>query len=439
MVAMFALNPALAAIVVLFLAGSIAAAFGLGRRGWRSHRLAMQSTDDLASRIQEGLASARAIALFDGTGRNEDSLRQASSRHAENLARAGSVRAVVTPFLGLAEYIGIVIVLVVGGWSMLHGTLTAGGLVAFLAYMEMSADPLARAARIVPGLQKAFVAASRLGGLLEETDSPPESPDAVRPARVRGDVVVSGLSFRYPGRSRPALAELAFSVRAGESVAVVGPTGSGKSTFLDLLLRLQLPESGRIVIDEWDLGRLSLSSWRSLVGVVPQDTRLLDRTVSENIALGVAAPAAIHAAAEAAGIGDWIESLPHGYATRLGEGGAFLSGGERQRIAVARLFLHDPRLLVLDEPTSSLDADSEAEVRAVLKKLRRGRTCFIVSHRPAVLEDADKVLLLLDGRQLAFGEPERVWLDFPDLRALFPPAWASLRARGPLPRPTARA
>jgi ABC-type multidrug transport system fused ATPase/permease subunit len=425
-VAMLVLNPPLALVTLLFLAGSILAAFGLGRRGWRSHRKAMESAADLTSRIQEGLSSARALALFDGAGTDDAALRCASERNAEDLEQAGKTRAAVTPFLGFAEYAGIVLVLLIGGWCMLHGSLTAGGLVAFLAYMEMSADPMARSATIVPGLQKAMVAASRLGGLLEETDSAPEKPGALRPTRLNGDVDVRGLSFTYPGGRRPALSNLTFSVRAGEKVAVTGRNGSGKSTFLDLFLRLQPPLGGVIVVDGMNVEDVSLSSWRSLVGVVPQDTRLLNRSVADNISLGEAAsPDSVEAAAEAAGLDGWVRRLPRGTDTVLGEGGAHLSGGERQRVAIARLFHRNPSLVVLDEPTSALDAENDLGIRPALRRLCRGRTSFIVSHRPEILEDADKVLLLDEGRQIAFTDPRQAWRNFPEFRPFFPASWGS--------------
>ncbi len=424
--AMLFLNPFLALIVMLVLVLSVVFAFGLGHRGWRAQTSAMEGTADLTARFQEGLAAARTIATFDAAQGEQQRIEEASRRHTAHLEKSGAVGAAVMPFLGFAEYAGIVIVLVFGGWEMLHGSLTAGGLVAFLAYMELSADPMSRFSRVIPRLQKAGVSAARLQDLLTGGRDVQEKPDALAPVDLKGRVTIEALHFRYPSGVRPALQELAFTVEAGEKVGVIGRNASGKSTFLDLLLRIQDPEQGRILVDGIDLRDIRLASWRSLIGVVPQDIFLLNRSVSENIALGSSAsPAQIRAAAAAAGLETFVGRLPHGYETVVGERGVLLSGGERQRIAVARLFLRAPRLILLDEPTSALDVSYERDLLPAIRQLCAGRTTFVVSHRPAVLTDVDKVLLLDAGRQLAFDRPAHVWRDFPAFHDLFPESWAS--------------
>jgi ABC-type multidrug transport system fused ATPase/permease subunit len=291
----------------------------------------------------------------------------------------------------------------------------------------------------VPRLQKAAVSAARLVGLLEESAPVPEGPNAVSPDRIDGAVSAEGLGFGYRSASRAALDEIRFDVKAGEIVAVVGPNGSGKSTLLDLLLKLQKPGRGIIRADGIDLQDIRLARWRSAIGVVPQDIFLLNRTMAENISLGTSATIdQVRAAACAAGIDEFISLLPKGYDTVVGERGGTLSGGERQRVAVARLFLRDPRILLLDEPTSALDRVGEAGMLPVLRSLCRGRTTFVVSHRMPVLETADKVLLLEGGRQLAFGDPPRVWRDFPAYRPLFPETWkGDVREEKAVARPLA--
>ena len=426
MLAMLFLNPFLALIVILVLVLSVAFAFGLGHRGWQAQTNTMEGTAELTAKIQEGLSAARTIATFDAAHGEQQRIEEASQRHTAHLEKSGAVAAAVMPFLGFAEYAGIVIVLIFGGWEMLHGSLTVGGLVAFLAYMELSANPMSRFSRVIPRLQKAGVSAARLQDLLTVECDAQENPGALAPVDLKGRVTVEALHFRYPSGMRPALQELAFTVEAGEKVGVVGRNASGKSTFLDLLLRIQYPQQGCIRIDGLDLRDIRLASWRSLIGVVPQDIFLLNRKVSENIALGSSAsPAQIRAAAVAAGLEVFIDRLPQGYETVVGERGVLLSGGERQRIAVARLFLRAPRLILLDEPTSALDVSYERDLLPAIRQLCAGRTTFVVSHRPDVLIDVDKVLLLDTGRQLAFDRPAQVWRDFPAFRDLFPGSWAS--------------
>lgn len=426
LIAMFFLNPLLALIVLVFIAGSIVFAFALGHRGWKAQTRAMQGTADLTAQMQEDFSAARTLATFDASAGGEQRIKEASQRYTHHMEETGAVRAVVTPFLGFAEYAGIVVVLLIGGWAMLHGELTAGGLVAFLAYMQLSADPMSRFSRVLPRLQYASVSAARLHDLLAETLDSQERPDALAPTDIQGHVRIEGIHYRYPGAARPALQDITCHVAAGEKIAIIGRNASGKSTLLDVLLRLQTPEHGRICVDDMDLRDLRLATWRAFIGVVPQDILLLNRSVAENIALGAnATPEQIRNAADDAGLADFIAGLPQGYATLVGERGAFLSGGERQRIAIARLFLRSPRIVLLDEPTSALDVTYERALLPALQRLCAGRTTFIVSHRLVVLTDVNKVLLLDAGLPLAYAEPQRVWQDFPAFHDLFPESWAT--------------
>jgi subfamily B ATP-binding cassette protein MsbA len=428
MVAMFILNPTLALIVLLFLVGSVLFIYGVGRHGWKAQSSAMQGTADLTARLQEGFSAARTIAAFDAAQGEEKRVQEASQRYAFHMEKTGKVRAVITPFLSFAEYAGVVTVLAVGGWEMLHGSLTAGGLVAFMAYMQLSADPVSRFSRVVPRLQNATVAAARLHDLLAETRETRDRPNAQAPAELSGTLSVAELHFSYPAAPRPALSGLDFAVAAGEKVAVVGRNASGKSTLLDILLRIQEPDRGSVLVDGIDTRDIRLATWRAFMGVVPQEILLLNRSVAENIALGSShSPEQVRAAAIAAGLEKFIRGLPQGYDTMVGERGVFLSGGERQRIAVTRLFLRAPRFILLDEPTSALDVAYENDLLPALQRLCAGRTTFIVSHRLAVLSDVDKVLLLDCGRQLAFDTPARVWRDFPAYHDLFPDCWGMAR------------
>lgn len=423
---MFLVNAVLALGVAGFLLGALLVGVRLGRQGWHSQERAMDATAAFTSRVQESLSGIRTIQSFGAASQEHEGVAELSGQQALEMQEAGQVHATVTPFFGLSEYAGILLVLVVGGWCALHGTLTAGGLVAFLAYMEMAAEPIARIAELLPKAQKAMVAARRVGTSLAETAAPAASTPTVSPASITGEVRIHDLGFAYPG-GKLALHGVNVTVMPGEKVAVIGANAAGKSTLFDLLLKLQSPTQGTIEVDGIDLRNIVSQAWCSLVGVVPQDIVLLNRTIAENIALGAADLSDVQQAARQAGVHDAILRLPKGYDTLPGERGVCLSGGQRQRIAIARVFLRNPRILLLDEPTAALDLRSEAALLPPLATMCRGRTTFIVSHRTAVLEEVDKVLLLADGRQLAFDTPRNVWRDFPQYRLLFPPAWEAAR------------
>ena len=421
LVAMFIINRTLALPVFIFLTIVFVLAVKIGRGGWQNQERAMNAAAAFTSQVQESLGGMRVIQSFGAASQEQAGIEAMANNHARELQEAGEVRATVTPFFGLSEYTGILIVLIIGGWCALHGTLTAGGFVAFLAYMEMAADPISRIAELFPKALKAAVAAQRVERLLAETHLP-DTPTVATPRNIAGEIRIKGLSFTYPGE-KEALHDLNFSVEPGERVAVVGPNGSGKSTLFDILLKLSAPTEGTIEVDGIDLRSISKEEWCRVAGVVPQDVLLLNRTIAENIALGSAKLGDVQQAARLAGVYESIMRLPRGYDTMPGERGVCLSGGERQRIAIARVFLRDPRIILLDEPTAALDLLSEAQILHPLCTLCTGRTTFIVSHRAALLERVDKVLLLSEGRQVAFDTPGNIWRDWVQYRALFPPSW----------------
>ena len=402
--AMCLLAPLLGLVVLAFFAVAVGAALGLGRRGWAAHRAVLQSNAALTADLQESLGGLRTTWFSGGAARERERMQREVAAHSERLVDSGAVRAVVTPFLGLSEYLGVLLVLVLGGWSMLHHDITAGGLVALLAYMEMGAEPLARAAEAVDRFQKAAAAGARLQALLTAAKTTPASRGSLRPPGIRGHVRAIGLGFAHAGSRQPALRELDFTIEPGEVVGVIGRTGAGKSTLLDLLAGLHAPTQGRIEIDGIDLATIDQQHWRALVGAVPQEVFLQNRSISDNIGYG-ADLAAVRRAAECAGIDEFVRQLPRGYDTPAGDRGVLLSGGERQRIAVARLFLRDPRIVLLDEPTSALDVETERQLLAVFHRLFAGRTTFLVTHRPLLLAAVDKLLVLQQGRLTYCGAP----------------------------------
>ena len=305
--------------------------------------------------------------------------------------------------------IGTALVLGFGAYGVLHHTLTAGELLVVMGYIASMYKPLEDISNTVSGLQEQFIT---LRGALALLDAEPEVQqrfDAVDLTRVTGRVTFEHVSFSYSGR-RGTLRDVSFDAPAGSRVALVGPTGAGKSTLLGLIPRFFDPASGRVRIDGFDLRELTLSSLRGAISVVHQEPLLFSTSLLENIRYGrlEATDTDVQQAARAANAHDFIEALPKGYDTLIGERGSRLSGGERQRIAVARAFLKDAPILLLDEPTSSIDSRTEAVILSALERLMEGRTTFMVAHRLSTITDSDMILVIDDGRIVEQGTHEQL-------------------------------
>jgi ATP-binding cassette subfamily B protein len=304
----------------------------------------------------------------------------------------------------LSTAIGGMATLYVGVVEVQSHVLTVGDLLLVIAYTVHLYEPLQAIGSHIAGQQQAIVSAERAFALLDEKPAVADRADAHPLGRAVGDVTFRTVGFAYPGRGNggagAVLRNVDLEIPAGICVGIVGPTGAGKSTLVNLLMRLADPDQGSILLDGIDLRDIRLADLRRQFAVVSQDSMLLSMSVADNIAYArPEAPLAdVIAAARAANAHDFIMALPDGYATRLGEGGARLSGGERQRIALARAFLKDAPILVLDEPTSALDRDTEAAIVDSLERLMRGRTTFIIAHRLETLRNADRVLRVADGR-----------------------------------------
>jgi ATP-binding cassette subfamily B protein/subfamily B ATP-binding cassette protein MsbA len=305
--------------------------------------------------------------------------------------------------VGSATALGTAAVMGLGGWHALHGRLSVGALLVFLSYLASLYSPLEDLAYVTVGLASAKARARRVLEILSAEDAVREAPDAVpipeHPRGGGGHIRFEDVTFGYEA-DRPAVSDIRLEARPGEVVALVGPTGAGKSTLAALLTRFYDPWEGRVTFDGLDLRQVQLASLRARVALVLQDPFLLPVTVAENIAYG--RPGAtredIEAAARAANAHGFIERLPEGYDTVIGEHGATLSGGERQRIAIARALLKDATVLVLDEPTSALDTQTEALLLEALECLVRGRTTFIIAHRLSTIRHADRIAVLEAGR-----------------------------------------
>ena len=397
--ALFWLDPVLAAVSLLVVPvfGAVAARFS--RLVKESARERRRRGGSLSAVAEENLGNVPLVQAF---GREGDAVvkfeRENAGIMAADLA-SSRVRSVFLPVVDLAELAGILCVIAMGTWALSEQRLSLGQLIGFLTLMAQLYRPLRDLAGLVPTLHGATAAIERLVEMLDESP-PAESPHAVALRTPRGELVFDRVRFTYPGGSGPALDGLDLRLAPGEVVAVVGPSGAGKSTLVKLLLRLLDPDEGTVRIDGHDLRDIRIDSLRAAVSVVPQETLLLDASVHDNIAF--ARPSAtgeqVVAAARAADADAFIRALPLGYASPVGQRARTLSGGQRQRLAIARALLHDSPVLVLDEPTTGLDAETARRVLEPLRRLAAGRTTLIVTHDPAALAIADRVVSLADGR-----------------------------------------
>jgi ATP-binding cassette subfamily B protein len=299
--------------------------------------------------------------------------------------------------------------LMYGGWRVLQGDLTPGYLMMFLVYLLMLLGPLSVLAQSAAEFQNGLSGLDRILDLLEEPrEMESSAAEKLDRADVEGRVTFDNVSFSYPGSSAFALEDISLDVEPGETIALVGPSGGGKTTLCNLVGRFYDPTSGRILLDGRDLTDIEVDSYRNLIGIVEQDVFLFDGSVAANIAYGNRRATAddIRRAATIANAHTFIDQLPHAYDTLIGERGVKLSGGQRQRIAIARAILADPRILILDEATSNLDTESERTIQTSLLTLMESRTCFVIAHRLSTIAHADRIVVLENGRITETGTHE---------------------------------
>lgn len=294
-----------------------------------------------------------------------------------------------------------------GGWQVLERQITVGDLMMFLVYLLMLLEPLATLVQSATQFQNSLSGLDRVLDLLGEAREMPASPTSAKLDRhsILGNIEFEHVKFTYPGADTPALSDVNFQVKAGQTVALVGPSGAGKTTLTNLVARFYDPSSGRVTLDGRDLRDFDVESFRSVLGIVEQDVFLFDGTIADNIAYARrdVTASAIRAAAEAAHATEFIDRLSDGMQTLIGERGVRLSGGQRQRLAIARAILADPKLLILDEATSNLDTESEQLIQQSLATLMRGRTSFVIAHRLSTIAGADLIVVVEGGRVSQIG------------------------------------
>jgi ATP-binding cassette subfamily B protein len=349
--------------------------------------------------VHEAMAMLRVIVTFGREDYEHRRFREQGRTAVDERVKLTVSQSLYTLGVQTTTAAGTSLVLGLGAWHVIQGTLTIGELIVLMTYIASVYQPLEQLSLTVGSIHEQLVQFDASLKLLDTEPEVKEKPSAIQLGRARGDVKATGVGFNYPGREHT-LTDISFDARAGERIAIVGHTGAGKSTLMSLLIRFYDPRTGRIEIDGIDIRDLTLRSLREQISVVLQDPLLFSGSIEDNIRYGKldATPEQVLDAAKAANAHDFITRLPKGYETPLGERGAQLSGGERQRIAVARAFLKDAPILILDEPTSAVDSKTEGVILDALDELMEGRTSFIIAHRLSTVRHADQILVMRAGR-----------------------------------------
>jgi ATP-binding cassette subfamily B multidrug efflux pump len=359
-----------------------------------------QQFGTMTSALQENVAGIRVVRAFAQehaeSARFEAELEELFERN----LRAAARWSFAYPMTLLLSGLGLLVALWVGGYQVMTGVLSIGTLVAVSRYLTLLNDPVRWLGFVVNRIAKAIASGERIFETLDTRPTVVERPAALTLSRPQGDVRFDDVTFTFPGARRPALQHVSFTAQPGTLTALVGATGSGKSAIINLIPRFYDPDAGRVVVDGLDVRDLTLDSLRRQIAIVHQEPFLFATSIRDNIAYGRddASMDAVIAAATAAQAHDFIMAMPEGYATEVGERGVSLSGGQKQRIAIARALLLDPRILILDDATSSVDTETEREIQQALRALMAGRTSFVIAQRSTTVREADQILVLEHGR-----------------------------------------
>ncbi len=379
------------------------------RRLRRLTRETQRSMGDITQVLQETIEGQKVVKIFGGQEYERGRFNAAVNRVRGFIMKEQAAAAANVPVVQLFAAIAVGVVIYQVTVDVQADRTTVGSFVAFIAAMLLVMAPLKRLTGVTEHMQRALSAAESVFGLLDE--APEDDRGTTEPGRVRGEIRLERVSMLYPGAQRPALRDVTLHIRPGETVALVGPSGSGKTTLANLLPRFYHPTSGRILVDGVDLEAIRLASLRANIGLESQEVVLFNDSIAANIAYGgkiAASEAEIIAAARAAHAWDFIQALPDGLNTLVGENGVKLSGGQRQRLAIARTLLKNAPILVLDEATSALDSESERQVQAGLEELMKGRTTIVIAHRLSTIEKADRIVVLDQGEVVEVGSHQEL-------------------------------
>ncbi len=414
------MNATLAALIILTMPLLLHRAYRFGRRFRPLSFEIQEQLGVLTTQLEQNLRGARIVKAF-AQETNESRRFQAENEKWFTLsAESTRLEALNVPMLDMIANFGTVIIFWYGGWLVVQNQMTLGELVAFTTYLALLIRPINLIGRIIPILAIAASAAERIFAILDAPSEVADRPDAIEAPRLNGRVAFDDVSFVYAG-SRKVLRNITFTAEPGQIVALMGATGSGKSTLINLIARFYDPTGGQINLDGLDARQFTLASLRGQIGLVMQDTILFAATIRENITFGRpdASEEELIQAAKDAQAHDFIAAMPEGYDTPVGERGVTLSGGQKQRLAIARALLTDPRILILDDATASVDSNTERLIQAALDRLMENRTTFVIAHRLSTVRRADVILVLENGRIAARGAHEELLATSPLYRQVY--------------------
>ena len=409
-VILIALDPALALVTFLtfpvLAVGSVA--FRIASAG--AYRLTRERIAEITAYLQETLSGVRVVRSFAQEPRHVERMTELNEANRQANMRTVYLNASYFPSVELLSAIGTGVILLYGGYQAIDGKVAIGIVVAFIGYLQAFFDPIQQISQLYTTYQQGMAALDKIFDLLDTEPDLVDRPNALDPGRIRGEIELERVSFSYGGDGEWALRDVSLHIPAGQTVALVGETGAGKSTLAKLVARFYDPQQGRVLVDGHDLRDLSSHALRSQLGIVPQEGFLFSGTIRENIAFGRpgASEAEIVAAARAVGAEEFIARLADGYETEVGERGGHLSAGQRQLIAFARALLAEPRILILDEATSNVDVRTERVIERGLERLLLGRTAIVIAHRLSTIRRAGRIVVLERGRIAESGTHEEL-------------------------------
>ena len=394
---MFWISPLLALIALVSVPVSIWLTTVIGKRSQPQFVAQWKTTGQLNGHIEEMFTGHTLVKVFGRQGEAADVFREHNDRLYASSYRAQFISGLIQPAMMFISNLNYVLVAVVGGLRVASGTLSLGDVQAFIQYSRQFSQPLTQVASMANLVQSGVASAERVFALLDAAEQSPE-PAPVALGEVRGRIAFENVSFRYLP-DKPLIENMNLTVEPGQTVAIVGPTGAGKTTLVNLLMRFYDVTGGRITLDGVDIATMPREQLREQIGMVLQDTWLFGGTIADNIGYGAASPSrdSIRAAAEAAHVDGFVRMLPDGYETKIDEEGSNVSTGQRQLVTIARAFLAEPSILILDEATSSVDTRTEVLIQQAMATLRSGRTSFVIAHRLSTIRDADVILVMEDG------------------------------------------
>jgi ATP-binding cassette subfamily B multidrug efflux pump len=406
---MVIISPTLALIALVTIPVTMVVAGLVMRRSQKQFISQWRHTGVLNGQIEEAFTGHALVKVFGRRTEVQASFDEENERLYDASFRAQFLSGLIMPIMMFIGNLNYVVIAVIGGLRVASGTMSLGDVQAFIQYSRQFTQPVTHVASMINLLQSGVASAERVFELLDEDEEPSEDHKALMPGDARGEVAFEGVSFRYEP-DKPLIDDLSFSVAPGQMVAIVGPTGAGKTTLVNLIMRFYDLDAGRITLDDVDIASLQRSELRSQVGMVLQDTWLFHGTIRDNIAYGRpdATEVEILEAAKATFVDRFVHSLPNGYDTVIDDEGGNISAGEKQLITIARAFLSGPALLILDEATSSVDTRTELLLQHAMAALRSNRTSFVIAHRLSTIRDADMILMMEDGRIVERGTHEEL-------------------------------